>query len=323
MSTRTNYFIRINRPTRLTPFQDYACSLKVCHLCLASMGRCANFNCVYTDVTNTAGWRATIGARDPWDFAPALTRLSGFSMRMVASDLLHNWNLGCLRDIVGSVVKLLIRDKHYFDGSNIPKRFRTLSRELRFFAKSNGMQLSLTGVKRDTIVWKSDACPELHSSGHDAMVFLKYLVEKVQQKAPPSYNGLVMMLWAADTFMSCIQHAGPFLEQDEAATVSVVGYMWLTSYIQLANQAQANREYLFKCRPKMHMINHTIDDAIARLSRRNPAQDTTWMDEDYIKSVMRMKRKMDYRTMSTHCLFRFLVVTKQSLLKALKADNGW
>ena len=147
--------------------------------------------------------------------------------------------------------------------------------------------------------------------------------EKVQQKAPPSYNGLVMMLWAADTFMSCIQHAGPFLEQDEAATVSVVGYMWLTSYIQLANQAQANREYLFKCRPKMHMINHTIDDAIARLSRRNPAQDTTWMDEDYIKSVMRMKRKMDYRTMSTHCLFRFLVVTKQSLLKALKADNGW
>ena len=55
------------------------------------------------------------------------------------------------------------------------------------------------------------------------MVFLKYLVEKVQQKAPPSYNGLVMMLWAADTFMSCIQHAGPFLEQDEAATVSPKG----------------------------------------------------------------------------------------------------
>ena len=286
------------------------------------MGRCANnFNCVYTDVASTAGWRSTIYTTEPWRVAPALSKLNGFSMRLVSTDLLHTWNLGCLRDVIGSAVKILIRDKHYCSGSNIDKRFRTLSRELRSFAKDNGMQLSLTGVKKQTIRWKSDACPELHASGHDAMVFLKYLVAKVLQKAPPCYNGLVAMLWAADTFMSCLQHGGPFLTEDEAATVYGVGYLWLTSYVKLANEALLKREYLFKCRPKLHMINHTIDDAQLRPSRRNPSQDTTWMDEDYIKSIMRMKRKMDYRTMSTNCLFRFLVVAKQSLEKALEADR--
>ena len=284
------------------------------------MGRDNNFHLVYTDVSDQAGWRSTIGATDPWEASscPALTKLWGFTTRHIATDLLHCWNLGCLRDMVGSCVKILVKDKWYFAGRTIDKRLATLARELRAFSKTHGMQLSIKTVKRSTVAWASDKCPELHSSGYDAVVFARYLLDKLLQKPPPRYSGLTVMMWAGETFVTCLQNAGPFLTAEEAETVYQVGNLWIKSFVQLANEAAQNKELLFKCRPKMHFMHHTIDEARSRPSRRNASADTTWVDEDYVKSIIAMKKKMDFRTSSENCLRRSLVVCKQSLSKLMQ-----
>ena len=125
------------------------------------------------------------------------------------------------------------------------------------------------------------------------------------------------MLWAGDKCLSCLQHAGPFLSDEEARTVRVTGNLWLTTYVSLPNEAQANAQLLFECRPKLHLMNDAVDEAWMRPSKRNPSADTTWMDEDFVKVVMAMERRMSFKNSSLNCLLRLLVVTKQSLSKLM------
>ena len=84
----------------------------VCLHCLATKG----MTCPYTDVSATAAWRDTQGVNMPWleQEPPALTHLYNFRLSVIGLDLLHIWHLGLARDVIGSVMVILLRARNFF-----------------------------------------------------------------------------------------------------------------------------------------------------------------------------------------------------------------
>ena len=296
--------------------------LQVCHKCLASLGR-DDIRYCYTDLSAGAMWRGSLYVEDPWDVKPALAGLIGWDLEMVSGDMLHNWSLGVCRDIVGSAVKVLCSDKHYFPGSTIAKRLNSLFREIKAFARAGKHGLCLKRFSKNTVQWEAGKCPELHAKGADAIVILRYLADKVMRDAPPRYPGMVAALYGAEAFTSALAHAGFFLSEQERNHIYGTGWLFATTYVKLAAQAQENSELLWKLRPKFHFIVHMLLEVKERRSCRNPMLDSTEMDEDLVKQAMRVKRGMSVRSASINFLRRFLVVLKQGLLlQWQKLDMG-
>ena len=239
---------------------------------------------------------------------PCLARVWGWSISLVGVDLLHVLHLGVLRDLCGSALKVLIKDKHYYNGNTIAKRFRTLTRELKSFVKANRLQLYLRNVKKSTIAWKSDACPELRCKAADCGVILKYLTWKTQHQEPPSYKGMTACLWSAETFTSTLMAAGMVLTEEEKQTAHTTGEFFVQSLLCLANLAITNSQLLWKARPKLHYLVHVYTDVL--IKNRNPAKDATWMDEDLMRATFHMRRKMSSKTSPLNVLRRYAVVSK-------------
>ena len=121
-------------------FLDQALNLKrkystdaMCFRCLAtkSMQR------PYTDISSTASWRTTVDAEDPWpaDEPPALTELHNFRLAAVAIDVTHTWHLGLARDVIGSLMVILLRTPIFFPGRTIQERLLSASRLAKDYAR--------------------------------------------------------------------------------------------------------------------------------------------------------------------------------------------
>ena len=126
---------------------------------------------------------------------------------------------------------------------------------------------------------------------------------------------MTVTVWAAQSFVSCMLRGSLFLSEDERYHIHTTGRLFFNCYVKLANEAAVQKELLFKCRPKLHYMMHSVEEALSRPSTRNAAWDAVFMDEDYVKWSMRMAKKMASRTTSLNMLKRFRVVTRSMLLK--------
>ena len=101
-----------------------------------------NLTMPFTDISESAAWKATIGDRlnPPWpiDNPPTICKLMNFSASFLLPDLLHVWYLGVGRDVVGSVMLLLIRTQGFL----LVQRKRPDSRMLRTVSKPGPEQLA-------------------------------------------------------------------------------------------------------------------------------------------------------------------------------------
>ena len=276
---------------------------------------------LYTNLAPDAAWRQTLHMVEPWSTTPALaSTLRGFSTHMIGADLMHNWHLGVARDVIGSVCMLLLKDKTYYAGSNLAKRFKSMFKELKLFVHEHGFQLRLKKLKRSTFAWKSDSCPELRSTASDAMTFMSYLSQKLCEKPfpGPGFSLLTAMVWHGNQFVKIMGEAELFLKASERVAVYEHGMKFAVSYLQLAIEAQDRSKYLFKLRPKFHYIVHAIlEIKDESMCGRNPFYNATFVDEDMVKRCLQMKRKMSARTACVNALKRVRVTTKEALLKHL------
>lgn len=290
---------------------------EICWRCAASRGA-SDFSLVYTDISPRARWRfQMIG--DPWDARPVLADLWGFDpqRRMLGIDLLHVLNLGVLRDLCGSCLKVLLKPRGYFAGNNLAARFRSFNRDPKTWLKrTKTPQLQVKYIKKSTLVWKSDSCPELHLKGADTAQVLRYLAQLTQASPPQSYPAMTACLWAISNFLGILMSAEMFLTDEERESGFHLGSLFLRSYLHLANEAIAAGDLLFKARPKIHYLQHVIDDLQWR--KRNPAKDATWMDEDLMKHTFRMRKRMSHRTSPLNVLRRYSVVLRANLDKIRK-----
>ena len=284
---------------------------EVCCLCKATAGR-RDFTLVYSNVNDNAGWKETIGVEHPWEVRPKLCDLIGDGLANLQLDMMHLWHLGVLQDLLGTVIKLLARGRHVYSGSTIKKRFVAFNRELRAYCREHKLTLSCKRIRKETICWRRNGCPTLKSKAADAAVILEFCNYKLQVTELPFYPGLTACVWAAHRFSGCMMNAGMFMSAEERSTTVIAGKFFLRSYMLLAREAlHVQNEHYFKIRPKIHYIQHVLERL--QQSCRNPTFACNFMDEDWLKYAMGLKRKMAHKTSPHWILKRFCVFNKTAL----------
>ena len=258
------------------------------------------------------GWLVTIGTVVPWTVAPELSRLLGFHMLYtIAIDLLHVFHLGIARDLLGTALKLLIRDKDFFPGRTIQLRMKSASLSVQRFAKDNGLQLRLKNLSHKRLQWEQ--YPMLRCKGSDCMVYLAWLAWLVQQPGNERCPKLSTCLWASHGCVNIFHRGGIFLTSAEANEAHRLGMLYLNTYIFLAELALRENKKFYKIRPKLHLFHHIILDMQTRKSLRNPFNDSCWADEDMIGRMMRITSKTHVVTSALRSLQRYLLQLPRKL----------
>ena len=250
-------------------------------------------------------WEETLYTDLPWEIPPALTLSIGFSIKMLQVDLLHVWNLGVGRDMVGSVVSVLVRRRDVWHGDTIDKRLKVATRDLAEFAKRHRYTLSRKRLTKQSLCLKSGCYPELHASGHDTVVIAKFLTEVVESKDLSDIPEVCTLVWAANSCFSVLAEAGHFLEQCEKEHLRVVGHLFCKTYLKLAWGSLQEGKRLWRMRPTWHLLQHVF--RCQYLSGVNPRWYATWIDEDSLKKFMRVNRLTHRSTAAVRVLQRWLL----------------
>ena len=268
---------------------------QVCWKCQASKGG-NDLDYSYTNLHPGAAWRNTIWTSLPWVQTPELANCRGFDPTMLAADLLHVWHLGCGRDLLGSSLKILTQMR-YFAGNSIEKSLGQASMQLRSCARQNGLMLNLKKLTKQNLGWTSDAYPEIRCKGYDTYIALSWLAKEIETNPPTSpvreiqdmLDEMCTALWSADSWLRMLTHAPMHLTDSQQLQKTVLGDLFMTMYMSLAQRAVVERKKLWRVRPKIHLLHHMVLED--RPSRLNPHYMSTWMDEDFIKRTMRIKKR--------------------------------
>lgn len=153
----------------------------------------------WTNILDTARWLLTFLCTLPWKIVPALALLIGFFLGMVGYDVLHIWHLGVGRDVCGSILRLLVADKSYFQGRTIPMRLKSAYWKCRSWAVRNNKKLRLSKFTKANLNWKSHVFPTVKCKGSDTMIIMCWLVEELTQRPPQIklYPQILTCLFAA------------------------------------------------------------------------------------------------------------------------------
>eukprot|EP00435_Cladocopium_sp_Y103_P033071 s2703_g8.t1 len=224
--------------------------LQVCWKCEATKGNVDMTN-TYTDVRDQAPWKATEWATVPWATVPELTHVRGFHIQMLASDLLHTWHLGCGRDLLGSCLKVLV-SLRYFPGRSIEKSLAHATSRLKRYAKLHKCTLVLRKLTKMNINWSD--YPEMKCKGFDTYVLLSWLQDEFSSNPPTSddpetQNTLDLMctaVWCMDSWLRMLMHAPMHLTDSQQQQKTVLGTIFMVSYMSLAQRAVVEGKKLRK-----------------------------------------------------------------------------
>lgn len=161
--------------------------------------------------------------------------------------------------------------------------------------KLTSKRLSLKGGKFTHFIGKAWQCK----------VVLGFLV---QYTANLDVDPLLKtVLWAAQNVFGVLSESrtdSVFLRPSEIEQVKAVGKVFLEVYLRLRVKYNGWCIYkLFNVRPKLHLLTHMITDMVRV---RNPVAASGWMDEDFLKGIMRIARKTHIATTHSSTLKRYL-----------------
>ena len=288
----------------------------ICWKCAATKGT-HDLPMSYTDVSDDAAWRGTIGQMEPWDSQPCLLRVSGFSWSlMIGIDVLHAWHIGHGRDMLGQVLVELLRRPGCFDGANQETRIENAYLSLKAYAAVHDLQVKLSHFSKENLTWGSQKCAGLRCSGSDCAVIHRWLNDLFLQ---PGFNcdaTLKLLVVTSHICLQTLMGGGHFLSEEELATVNHMGSVYLQCYLQEAAIARSEGDLKWKLRPKLHLIAHLFGDSCSRPSGRNPNWDNCWMDEDFIRRVIRVAKRTHVLSIARRGLQKWLLQIGESLERA-------
>lgn len=281
---------------------QYSWTLQVCWLCEATQGNDGDLSLCLTDVSPQAAWWNTLHSSVPWNVVPSFAMIHGFKVSMIVPDLLHCWNLGCARDLIGSIMKIILSEQVVFPGTNLKLRLAQATESLKTYAKHHRYPLRLRKFTQSKLRWERRKYPSLAASGYDSFVVGKWL-EHVLSGHTQRYPEVSTLLWASNQGISLLYAAGRFLDCHEKRSLEMLGSIYLTTYMSLARTALEQRVLLWKIRPKFHLLSHVFRSP--RII--NPAFYSTWLDEDFLKKAGRTLGLTDTRGSQRRLLQRWLL----------------
>ena len=171
--------------------------LQICFLCGATKGNNGDLTCAFTDISHDAGWWATMGQQVPWTVSPSFSMIRGFQCSMLMPDLLHCWNLGLARDLLGSSLKIIFQGRIIFAEPTLHERMMRATESLKRFAKDHGHPLRCKKFTKGKLIWHNRKYPSLSVSGYDAYVIGLWLEELVSGYTE-QYPEISSMLWLSN-----------------------------------------------------------------------------------------------------------------------------
>ena len=186
----------------------------MCWKCHATKGS-ENLDFCYTNVASDAGWLSTEYCTLPWSVTPELSKLPGFSLRMLALDTLHIFHLGIGRDLVGSILRVLCTLR-FWVGNNLDQRLASASVQLKQSARAHRLQLRLRKLTKANLNWRSSEYPESHTKGFDTYIILKwlngYLIGE-QQGLCSIPDEIATLIWSSNQLLTMLSSASMFLTE--------------------------------------------------------------------------------------------------------------
>ena len=239
--------------------------VQVCWLCEASKGANGDLHHCFTEVFEFAEewWRTMLQTR-PWTVEPSYAKLFGFHMSMVVPDLLHAYNLGEGRDVV------LQSDDRVFGGASMADRLVVLPSNTLF-------HLDPRWRNRNSVS-NASSIHVLHHRGRGMInLWLQPGWSKNWNFTQIYLVSYPSLLWSSNCALSIQCAAGKFLLQQERETIRTVGGVFLNTYVKPARDSLRPCEFLFRIRPKLHLISHVFNSTQVI----NQSRYSTWMDEDF------------------------------------------
>ena len=268
----------------------------------------------FTDVSDEAPHHASYCLRDPWVNPPPYSGLVGFAISMVVPDLLHVLNMGVGRDLCGSVLALVLKERVVFEAGSLKERMALASQSLRTFARLKGWPLKMKRFTRKKLGWGPSVYPELKTgSAYDTAVVSRWL-EQVLQPHSQQYPECCALLWSINSAMAILYGSHSwFLSSQDQSRVKTLGSLFLQVYVRMAVNAISAHKFIFRCRPKLHLLDHLL-----RSRRRiNCARYSTWMDEDFLKHIGHTLRLTSGLSAQTRTLQRWLLLLPESLRQSM------
>ena len=261
-----------------------------------------------TDCGPNAAWRRTFLSSNPWTVDPAYSELIGFELRMIRGDLLHIFNLGIARDIIGATLKTIVKDQIVWQSPNIDDRFHEATCDLKAFARLNAHCLRLKRLTKNKISWSNKTYPEFKGSGSDAHVVAVWLEDHLAPFAD-HYADLCTLLWSTNRIMKILYSAGRFLCEEEMDSIRVLGNVFSQTYLRLAVDAISSHQLMYRVRPKFHPLIHVLDchDCL------NSSFYATWMDEDWLRKIARTMQLVSSKTAQKRVMERWLMAVPFNL----------
>ena len=296
----------------------------ICFRCLATK----DTTCPYTDISESAAWRATFDAELPWDpeEPPAVKDLYNFSLAAVGIDVLHTWHLGLARDVIASVLVILLRQKDFFASTNMKNRLLEASRLAKEYARNvAGRAFPRRWLfTRARLHLHSQKYAEFHGKGWQAAVLLKWIEQLFRERGAPS-DDLFAAVALGNNFipmMTLAREQGSFFTVEQATQIQTLGQAWLEVYLRLHVQHKLLGGCVFRLfnpRPKLHMFQHLL---LGCHGLKNPAAAMTWMDEDWLKRILRLTKAVHKRTAAVNTLLRWCAGIKPHLEAALERTDA-
>lgn len=240
----------------------------------------------------------------PWTIPPSYASLVAFDINMVMPDLLHCWNLGVSRDVLGSALKIILSEREIFDGPSVADRLKQASESLRAYAKANHYSLRTKKLTKAKLSWKSRAYPCLGVSGFDSVVISHWVEDLVSQG--DKYPQIHTLLWLSNRAIGLLYHGGQFLTNQEKNSLETLGFAFLRVYMHQTREALQQHKLLWRVRPKMHLMCHVFRSA----RKMNPSRFATWMDENFLRFVKRTLVLTDCRGSQYRFLQRWLMALR-------------
>ena len=269
----------------------------------------------FTTASETAPFWETYLNSNPWTTAPPYSLLDGFSLAQIVPDLLHVVNLGVGRDICGSILKTIIQENHVFQGATIEEKLGNATMLLRDFARQHQLPLRLAKLSKNKLNWKPNRYAELKTgSGYDIGVVARWL-ESLLATYNHIYGDFCALLWSLNGALHILytESDGWFLSEEQQSRVRTLGSICLRMFYKLANQSLERNEYLWRCRPKLHLLAHLF-----KCHRTvNCARCSTWMDEDFLKHISKTLKLVASTTAQKRILERWLLAMPQHLSRAM------
>ena len=259
-----------------------------------------------------AMWRRTFCRSLPWTIPPNYSLIHGFNISMVVPDLLHVWNLGVARDVIGSTMKTILAETFVFNAPTLPDRLMLATLSLRQFAKQNKYPLRLKKLTRAKLIWKSKAYPGFASSGYDAFVVMRWL-EALLSNHTQRYPEIATLLWCSNQAISLMYSAGQFLTQTEKDNLDVLGGMFVSTFLSMAKKSLDEHKFLWRVKPKLHLLCHIFSSP----RYINQCWYSTWMDEDFLKKIGKTLCLTSVRSSQKRLLQRWCLSIPKNLEKTL------